>query len=151
MPSPLSAFHPDRHFAVVEDLELGDLHAHAEHAGQLHQSARELADQALQQVHVLGRAFVDDDLAHLPVVQHVADVVVVRQQGLAALVEFGVHLDGLGRGLLMVEDAQVGIEAQSGEREDLQAAVVVHGHDGCGRKKGKEKAERERSARAGVT
>jgi hypothetical protein len=32
--SPLPGLHPDGHLAVVEDLQLGDLHPHAQHAGQ---------------------------------------------------------------------------------------------------------------------
>ena len=42
--SPLPAFHADRDFAVVKDFQLGDLHTHADHAGHLHQPAREFAD-----------------------------------------------------------------------------------------------------------
>src|SRR5690606_10137890 len=127
--SPAPALHADGNLAVLEDLQLGDLHAHADHAGQLHQAARELADQALEQVHMLGGALVDDDLAHLAVVEHMADVVVLGQQRLCALVELGVDLDRLRRGDLVVEDAQVGLEAQAGEGEDLVAGGV-DGHGG---------------------
>src|SRR5690606_6252599 len=68
-------------------------------------------------------ALVDDDLAHLAVVEHVADVVVLGQQRLRALVEFGIDLDRLRRRLFMVEDAQVGVETQAREREDLGAGL----------------------------
>ncbi len=88
---------------------------------QLHEAVRKFADEAFEQVHVLGRAFIDDDFAHLAVVQHIADVVVARQQGLGAEVEFGVHLNGLGCYFLVFQDAQVGIKAQACEREGLVA------------------------------
>jgi MFS family permease len=51
---------------------------------------------ACQQVHVLRGALVDDDLAHLAVVQHVRDVVVARQQRLRAEVQLGVDRIGCG-------------------------------------------------------
>src|SRR5450830_1888950 len=51
---PLSGFHANRHFTVVKNLQLGNLHAHAQNAGQLHQAIRQLANQGLKQVDVLG-------------------------------------------------------------------------------------------------
>src|SRR3990167_7550113 len=79
---------------------------------------------------MLGRAFVDDDLAHLAVVEHMLDIVVVRRQRLRAQAQLGIDLDGLGRVLLVREDAQVGIEAQPGQGQGLQAGGVVHGAAG---------------------
>ncbi|MNT78288.1 hypothetical protein D3C72_2175110 [compost metagenome] len=78
---------------------------------------------------MLGGALVDDDLAHLAVVEHMADVVVLRAQGLGAQVQLGIHLDGLGRGFLVGKNAQVGVEPQTGQGQGL----VTHnswGHDG---------------------
>ena len=70
---------------------------------------------------MLGRALIDDDLAHLAVVQHMGDVVVAGQQRLWAEVELGVDLDRLRRGLFLLQNAQVGVEAQPGEGQDLGA------------------------------
>ena len=44
---------------------------------------------------MLGGALVDDDAAHLAVVEHVEDVVVLRQQRLGTEVELGIDLDRL--------------------------------------------------------
>ncbi|MNT99142.1 hypothetical protein D3C72_2419140 [compost metagenome] len=76
---------------------------------------------------MFGGALVDDDLTHLAVVEHMADVVVLRQQRLGALVELGVHLDRLRRCLLVVQDAQIGVETQAGEGQDLGAGLGWRG------------------------
>src|SRR6218665_962614 len=73
--SPLPCLDANAHFAVVKNLQLGQLAAPAAHAGQLHQAVGQLADQAFEQVDMPGRAFVNDDLAHAAVVEHMADVV----------------------------------------------------------------------------
>ena len=88
---------------------------------QLHEAMREFANEAFEQIDMLGGAFVDDDFAHLAIVQHVADVVITWQQGLWAEVEFGIHLDGLRRCFLVFQNAQVGIKAQACQREGLVA------------------------------
>src|SRR6218665_3180432 len=75
MGSPLSCLDANGQFAVVKNLQLGQFDAHA---GQLHQAVGQLADQAFEQVDMPGRAFVNDDLAHAAVVEHMADVVVAR-------------------------------------------------------------------------
>src|SRR6218665_4002216 len=128
MGSPLSCLDANGHFAVVKNLQLGQFDAHAAHAGQLHQAVGQLADQAFEQVDMPGRAFVNDDLAHAAVVEHMADVVVARGQGLQAQAQFGIDPDRLGRRFFAIENAQVGVEAQTGEREDLGACGAVHGH-----------------------
>src|SRR3990167_8252551 len=112
--SDLPGFHADGHFAVVKDLQLGNLHAHAEHAGQVHQALAQLADQGLEQVGVLGLALFDDDGAHLAVVQHIEQFVVARQQGLAAHVELGVDLNRLRRVDFVVKHTEAPAQAQAG-------------------------------------
>src|ERR1035437_613731 len=109
---PFAGFHADGHFTVCKNFKFGDLHPHAFDTGQLHQAVGQLADQRFEQVDVFGGAFVDDDFAYLAVVQHAANVIVRRQQGLRAQTQFGIHLDRLGRSFLGVKDAQVGIKAQ---------------------------------------
>ena len=121
----MAGFHADGDFAVRKNFELGNFDPRTQHAGQLHQAVAEFADQGFEQIHMLGGALVDDDLAHLAVVEHMVDVVVVRQQRLLALVELGVDLDRLRTGLLVLEDAEVGDEAQAGQGQDLLAAQLV--------------------------
>src|SRR5450830_521735 len=122
--SPLTGFHANGDFAVVKNFQFGDFDAHAQHAGQLHQPVGQFANQALQQIDVFGGALVDDDLAHLAVVQHTVDVVVVRQQRLGAQAEFGVDLNRLRRGFFKLQNAQVGVKTQTGEREGLGTKSV---------------------------
>jgi hypothetical protein len=45
---------------------------------QLHEATREFANQAFEQIDVLSGTFVDDDFAHLAIVENVADVIVSR-------------------------------------------------------------------------
>ena len=100
-------------------LQLGDFDAYALHTGQLHQAVGQFADQGFQQVYMLGRALVDDDLAHLAVVQHMVDVIVVRQQRLRAQAELGIDLNRLRCRFFQLQNAQVGIKTQTGECEGL--------------------------------
>jgi len=51
----------------------------------------------------------------------VTNVVVVRQQRLSALVQFGVNLYGLWLGALMRENAEAGRKAQTRQRQYLIA------------------------------
>ena len=123
----LTEYHLKKHLAIVKNLQLGDLDTHTQHAGQLQQAVRQFADQGLQQIHVFCRAFVDDDLAHLAVVQHAAYVVVVRQQRLRPKVQFGIHLDRLWRTLFQFQYAQAGVETQAGECQGVLALGGRHG------------------------
>ena len=54
-----------------------------------------------------------------------ADVVVVRQQRLRPEVQFGIDLDRLRRAAFVVEDAEVRIEAQAGDRQALLAGGAL--------------------------
>ena len=121
MTSPLSCLDANGYFAVVKNFKFCNFHPNADHAGQLHEPVRQFADQAFKQIYVLGGAFGDDDLAHLAVVEHMADIVVVRQQRLRPEVEFGIDLDRLRRAAFVVEDAEVRIEAQAGDGQGLAA------------------------------
>ena len=69
----------DGDFAIVKNFELGDFDAHALHARQLQQAVRKFADQGFEKIDMLFGAFVDDDLAHLAVIQNVVNIVVVGQ------------------------------------------------------------------------
>ena len=66
--------------------------------------------------------FIDDDLAHFAVIQHVIDVVIMRQQGLWPLIQLRIHLYGLWFGAFMIENAKARGEAQTGERQNLVAS-----------------------------
>src|SRR5574344_2577517 len=123
---PLAGFDADGHFAVVKNFQLGNFHAHAHHAGQLHQALGQFADQAFEQIDMLGGALFDDDLAHLAVIEHMADIVVLRAQGLRPLVEFGINLNGLGRGFFVRQDAQIGRKAQPCQSKNLGASGRKH-------------------------
>ena len=118
--SPQAGLDLDGDFAVLKNLQLGDLDAHPDDAGQLQQAVREFADQALQQIHMLSGAFADDDLPHFAVVQHVVDVV-FGQQRLCAQVQLGVDLNRLGRDQFGFQNAQAGLKAQSGQGQGLFA------------------------------
>src|SRR3990167_1504477 len=123
---PLARFHADGHFTIFKNFQLGNLHPHAQHAGQLHQAVGQFANQRFQQVHVFGGALRDDDLAHLAVVQHMVDVIVVRKQRLGAQTEFGVHLDRLGGGFFRLQNAQVGVKAQARQGQGLVTGAGLH-------------------------
>jgi hypothetical protein len=64
--------------------------------GKLHQALAQLADERLQQIDVLGSALLDDDGAHAAVVQHVHQVIVAGQQGLAAMFSSASTMIGCG-------------------------------------------------------
>ena len=83
---------------------------------------------------MFGRAFVDDDLPHLAVIQHMVDVVVARQQWLQAEMEFSVDLNRLWRGFFLFKNAQVGVKAQTGQCQYLSALGSQHGV--CARARG---------------
>ncbi len=78
---------------------------------------------------MLGLAFVYDDLPHLAVIQYMANVVISGQQGLRALVEFGIDLYGLGIGAFVRQDAEVGVKAQTSEAEGLLPLGVGGCHE----------------------
>ena len=88
---------------------------------QLQKAVAEFAYQGFEQIDMFGLAFIDDDLPHFAVVEHMADVVVGGQQGLLGLVEFGIDLNGLRVGAFVRQDAEVGIKAQPREAEGLLA------------------------------
>ena len=75
---------------------------------------------------MLGGAFINDDLAHLAVIEHMVDLVIARQQRLGAKAQFGVNLDRLRRGFLELQNAQAGLEAQAGEGEGLVTRGGAH-------------------------
>jgi hypothetical protein len=72
---------------------------------QLHEAVREFANQAFEQIDMLSRAFIDDDFAHLAIVEDVADVVIARKQRLRPEVEFSIDLNGLGRLFFVLQNA----------------------------------------------
>ena len=76
---------------------------------------------------MFGCAFGDDDLAHLAVVQHVVQLVILGQQRLQAEVEFGIDLDRLRRGFFVRQNAQIGVKAQAGQLKGLMTLGVEHG------------------------
>jgi hypothetical protein len=88
---------------------------------QLHESVREFANQAFEQIDMLSRAFIDDDFAHLAIVEHVADVVISWQQRLRPEVEFCIDLNRLGCLFLVLQNAQAGVKSEACERERLLA------------------------------
>jgi hypothetical protein len=62
---------------------------------------------------MLCRAFTDDDVTYLAVVQHMVDIVITGHQGLTTEVEFGVYLNWLRVIDFMFQDAKVGIKPQA--------------------------------------
>ena len=78
----------DSNFAIIKNFELGDFDAHALHARQLQQAVRELADEGFEEIHMLLGTFVDDDLAHLAVIQHMKNIIIVLLIGIATVFVF---------------------------------------------------------------
>ena len=88
---------------------------------QLHEAVREFANQAFEQIDMLRGAFIDDDFAHLAIVEHIADVVIAGQQWLWAEVQFSIDLNGLGRIFLVLQNAQASVKSEACERKRLLA------------------------------
>ena len=69
-------------------------------------------------------AFIHDDLPDFAVIEHMADVVIRRHQGLQGLVQLGIDLYGLRVGTLMRQDAEIGIKTQPCKAEGLLALLT---------------------------
>ena len=113
--SPCSRLHADSDFAVVKNFQFGDFHPNRLHPLQLHQAVAQFANHGLQQIDMLGSAFIDDDLPHLAVIEDAVDVVGFGQQRLCAQAEFGIHLNRLGCFFFVGQNAQVCVKAQASQ------------------------------------
>jgi len=120
---PLPGFHANGNFAIGKNLQLGDFHPYTQYARQLHQSAGDFADQAFEQIHVIGRAFINDNLAHLAIVEHVTNIIIARLQGLATQMQLNIDLNWLRFLPLVRQHPEAGSKTQPRQTQNLLAMI----------------------------